>query len=109
MGEVTDFAGGVSTPLHAISRSYLSFKLNCIGLLFQFVLHCSGIPSLFFMCISLSQTSVYCPAQMPLFVSFCQYLVPAFASLMFCKHVISQSLSPVSFLNLSIKSCRTII
>ena len=63
----------------------------------------------FFMCISLSQTSVYCPEQMPLFVSFCQYLVPDFASLMFCQHVIGQSLSPASFLNLSIKSCRSII
>ena len=88
------------------SRSYL----HCNGLLFQVVVHFPGIRYLFFfMCVSLSQTSVYRPEQMSLFVSFCQHLVPEFASLMFCQHVIGQSLSPASFLNLSIKSCRTII
>ena len=61
------FCWGVSTPLHVMSRSYL----NCIGLLFQVVLHCFWIPFLFFMCISLSQTSVYCTEHMPLFVLFC--------------------------------------
>ena len=63
----------------------------------------------FFMCTSLSQTNVYCLEQMPLFVSFCQQFVPDFTSLMFCEPVIGQSLTPPSFLNLSIKSCRTII
>ena len=63
-----------------------------------------------FMCVLLCQISVYSPEQMPLFVSFCQHLVldPFFANLMFCQHVIRQSLSPASFLSLSIKRCRTI-
>ena len=77
------------------------FRLLCISLGYHICF--------FFMCVSLSQTSVYRPEQMPLFVSFCQHLVPDFASLMFCQHVIGQSLSPASFLNLSIKNCRTII
>ena len=46
---------------------------------------------------------------MPHFISFCQHFVPDFPSLMFCQLVIGQSFSPASFLNLSIKSCRTII
>ena len=88
------------------SKSYL----NCIHLLFQVILHCSRMPSLFFlMCVSLSQTSVCCAQQMLLFVSFCQRPVPDFASLMLCQHVIGQSLSPASFLNLGIKTCRTIM
>ena len=63
----------------------------------------------FFKCVSHTQTNVYCPEQMPLFVSFCQHLVPDFASLMFCQHVIGLSLNPASLLDISIKSCRTII
>ena len=62
-----------------------------------------------FKCVSHTQTNVYCPEQMPLFVSFCQHLVPDFASLMFCQHVIGLSLNPASLLDISIKSCRTII
>ena len=62
-----------------------------------------------FLCVLLSQTSVYCPEQMPIFFSFWQHLVSDFASLMFCQHVIGQSLSPASFLNLTIKNCETII
>ena len=82
-----------------IASAYF-FRLFCTAL---------GYHLYFFMYISLSQTSVYCPQQMPLFVSFCQYLVPDFASLMFCQHVIGQSLSQASFSNINIKSSRTII
>ena len=65
-------------------------------------------PSLFLLCVSRLVRPVSI-VQVLLSVSFCQHLVPDFASLMFCQHVTGQSLSPASFLNLSIKSCRTII
>ena len=76
---------------------------------FRFFCTALGYHLCFFMCVLLSQTSVYFPEQIPLFVSSCQHPVPDFASLMFCQHVIGQSLSPASFLCLSIKSYRTII
>ena len=95
----------ISRENNCKSRGYL----KCIGLLFQVFFYCSRIHFCFFICVSLSQISVQSPEQMPLFVSFCQHLFPDFASLMFSQHVIDQSLSPASILNLSIKSCRTII
>ena len=58
-------------------RSYL----NCIGLLFQVVLHCFGIPIfVFFMCVTLSQTSVLLSRAG---VSFC-LILPATCS-RFCQ------------------------
>ena len=92
-------------PLHVMSRS----QLNCVGLPFQVVLHCSGIPCLFFY-VYLAQSGQCLLSKAD--ASFCLILpVPCSR---FCQFDILSayhwSVTQTSlFLNFSIKSCRTMI